>query len=71
VAHVQGALGAAIGDSRFVPFFMLHEFEALLFCDLGDHRAWVYQGGDIEKLRSVRQAVVSPEDINDGYDTAP
>jgi hypothetical protein len=71
VAHVQSAFGAAIGDPRFVPFFMLHEFEALLFCDLGDHRAWVYQDGNIEQLRSVRQAVASPEDINEGYDTAP
>lgn len=71
VAHVQGALGATISDRRFVPFFMLHEFEALLFCDLGDDRAWVYQGGDLGQLRSVRQAVASPEDINDGYDTAP
>ena len=71
VTHVQNAFGTAIDDPRFVPFFMLHEFEALLFCDLGDHRAWVYQGGNIEQLRSVRQAVASPEDIDEGYDTAP
>jgi hypothetical protein len=71
VVHVQGAFGAALDDPRFVPFFLLHEFEALLFCDLGDDRAWLYQGGDIEQLRAVRQGVASPEDINDGRDTAP
>jgi hypothetical protein len=71
VAHVQHALGTAINDARFVPFFMLHEFEALLFCDLGEPRAWVYEGADLAQLRAVRQAVTSPEDINDGYATAP
>ena len=71
MTHVQRAFGTAIDDPRFVPFFMLHEFEALIFCDLGDPRAWVYPSGAIEQLRAVRQAVASPEDINEGRDTAP
>ena len=71
VAHVQSAFGTAISDPRFLPFFMLHEFEALIFCDLSDQRAWMYPHAAIEQLRSVRRAVSSPEDINEGHDTAP
>jgi hypothetical protein len=71
VQHVQSAFAASIDDPRFAPFLMLHELEALLFCDLSDSRAWIYQGGDLAQLREVRAQVHSPEDINEGYSTAP
>ena len=71
VEHVQSAFGAAIDDVRFLPFLALHEFEAWLFCDLGERLEWVYQGGDLNALRAVRQSVTTPEDINEGYHTAP
>lgn len=71
VDHVQQAFGRSIDHDRFVPFLALHEFEAWLFCDLGERTAWVYQGGDLDALRQVRQSVASPEEINEGYTTAP
>ena len=71
VDHVQKAFARSIEHNRFVPFLAFHEFEAWLFCDLGERTAWVYQGGNIDALRQVRQSVASPEDINEGYTTAP
>ena len=71
VDHVQQAFRRSIDHDRFVPFLALHEFETWLFCDLGERVAWVYQGGDLDALRQVRQDVATPEDINEGYTTAP
>ncbi|HWO19954.1 MAG TPA: DUF4276 family protein [Kofleriaceae bacterium] len=71
VDHVQSAFAAAVGDPRFLPFLALHEFEAWLFCDLGERVRWIYEGGDVEMLRAVRQSVTTPEEINEGYHTAP
>lgn len=70
VRHVEQAFAAAINHSRFLPFLVLHEFEALLFADpqcigevLGDPRRG-------ERLRkSIADAL--PEAINDGNDTHP
>lgn len=70
VDHVQQAFEAAIDNPRFVPFLALHEFEAWLFCDLS-RTTWVPAGGSIAPLIVARQAVASPEDINEGYMTAP
>jgi Domain of unknown function (DUF4276) len=67
VDHVQSEFAAAVGDSRFLPFLALHELEAWLFCDLGERVQWLYEGGDIEALRAVRQSVTTPEEINEGY----
>jgi hypothetical protein len=71
VDHVQQAFGRSIDHDRFVPFLALHELEAWLFCDLSERTAWIYQGGDLDALRQIRQSVASPEDINEGYTTAP
>lgn len=70
VDHVQNAFGASINHPRFVPFLALHEFEAWLFCDLS-RTTWVPAGGNIQPLITTRQGVGSPEDINEGYATAP
>jgi hypothetical protein len=72
VNHVQDAFGANFADDvRFLPFLALHEFEAWLYCDLGPTLEWIYTGGDLAPLRAARQAVTSPEEINENYATAP
>jgi len=61
-------------DPRFIiPYIQIHEFEALLFSDIEQFK-WVVDGWDEKKktrLQAVRAAFASPEDIDDGPDTAP
>ncbi len=71
VAVLEAALQNEIGDSRFLPFIQLHEFEALLYCDLSElqHRIANSQAGISALQREVQN--IAPEDINDGTTTAP
>jgi len=65
---------ADLADSvpnRFIPYIQLHEFEALLYADLSlledDYL------NDIDAIRKLRKktADTPPEDINNGFETAP
>lgn len=71
VRHVEGAIGAAIGDVRFRPHLMLHETEA-----------WVLAAGTAVARRAGRPALAGelaavvarcggPELVDDGPGTAP
>jgi len=72
VQHVQSAFATDFSsDVRFVPFLALHEFEAWLFTDLGPKVEWIYEGGDLAPLQAARADVLTPEDINENYATAP
>jgi hypothetical protein len=58
--------------ARFIPHIQPHEFEALLFSDVGALAAveagWAAAAG---ALCQVRDGAATPEDINDGYETKP
>lgn len=71
VKHVQQAFAGAFPEQRnFLPFLALHEVEAWLYSDL-EKVDWVFVGGELSALRAARAAVVSPEEIDEGYETAP
>ena len=57
---------------RFIPYIQPHEFEALLFSDLGAltgiEAGWA---ASLQPLSMVRAAVATPEDINQGHATKP
>jgi hypothetical protein len=56
---------------RFIPFVLMHEFEALLFSDCGA-LASVLGDDDLRgRLQAIRDAFPSPEHINDSPVTAP
>ena len=61
-----------IGDSRFIPYIQLHEYEAYLFADptcfeiFYDHHA-----DEIAALKAIADSYDTPELINDGQHTAP
>lgn len=61
-----------IGDSRFIPYIQLHEYEAYLFADPSwfeyfyDHHA-----NEIAALKAIAGSKVTPELINDGQHSAP
>lgn len=69
---LEDAFGTDIGDSRFIPYFQLHEFEALLFCDPKQLAAeFDAREADIQKLVDVVTHFGNPELINDDPNTAP
>lgn len=78
-ATVQGALAedinAEMGDdfdqNRFVPYVMMHEFEALLFADPASAAQGMNKPTLGPKLQAIRDQFNSPEEINDSPATAP
>jgi hypothetical protein len=73
VRRLEQELQNDIGNRRFVPYFQLHEFEALLFADpeTVDSSLSVFSGSKLTHLRSIRNQFASPEHIDDGENTAP
>ncbi len=71
VTVLEQALREEFDDPRFHPYIQLHEFEALLYCDLSELSSRVSDSQHaIQRLQS-EVAGVSPEEINDGPETAP
>jgi Domain of unknown function (DUF4276) len=72
VQHLERSLATDIPDHRLVPYFQLHEFEALLFSDPAKFD-WEYLEHDhqIRRLIEIAEAHDSPELIDDGPETAP
>jgi hypothetical protein len=71
VAAVEAAMTAAIGDRRFLPHVMLHEFETLLFTAPDVCADWA---GDPQLEHALSAAVKQcgeAELVNDGSETAP
>lgn len=61
------------GDAirRFIPHVTMHEFEGLLFSDPIQLAAGLYRPDCQTALMNIRNAFPSPEDIDDGPQTAP
>lgn len=58
--------------NRFIPYIQLHEFEGLLFSDLSVfENNFTKEEIDIESLRKAVEEHNSPEEINNGPNTAP
>jgi hypothetical protein len=72
VTQLEQALTEDIGDTRFVPYIQLHEFEALLFSDVEKTGSALGATPEqVEQLRRIRAAFETPEHINDSPETAP
>jgi hypothetical protein len=79
VLELEKALAAELADSRFIPFLQLHEFEALLYCDLKKFQFGIQEAdkttAQLDKAIAQLQKEVAcfscPEDINEGDTTAP
>jgi hypothetical protein len=72
VEILERAFSKAISHPRFIPYLQLHEFEALLFAD-PSKLDWEF----IEHAEAIQQLIAlaakfgSPEEIDDGEETAP
>ena len=74
VRILEDALREEIGDRRFIPYFQLHEFEALLLSDPRRLDVQFHDQGAEAGIRNLIEMVsgfASPELIDDGRDTAP
>jgi len=71
VAVMEKALENAFGEPRFLPFILLHEFEALLYCDLGELQRRISNSDNGITALMTEVSDLQPEDINEGSTTAP
>lgn len=67
---LEGEMSRNIARGNFIPNLLVHEFEALLFSGLDAFTGWVNDDAVLGPLYEVR-AALTPENINDGYNTAP
>jgi hypothetical protein len=58
-------------EVRFIPYLQLHEYEALLFSDTAAFARAIKKQGLEHQLKNVRDSFATPEDIDDGSNTAP
>lgn len=69
---VQQRMGESFNPARFIPYFQLHEFEALVFADPGKLRIeFLGQDSAIGRLEKMAAEFECPEDINDDPMNAP
>ena len=78
-AHVENAIRsdviALMGDgfdpARFVPYVMMHEFEAMLFSNCARLAQAISRPDLSERFQEIRDAFNTPEEIDDSPETAP
>ena len=68
---VHNEMGASFNPSRFVPYVMMYEFEAMLFSDCDSFGHSIGRSGLIADLQAIRDDFDTPEEIDDYPDTAP
>ena len=71
LADLKEEMGPQFDPKRFVPFIMMHEFEALLFSDPDRFAKVIGKSNLAQRFREIRQGFECPEDINDSPTTAP
>jgi uncharacterized protein DUF4276 len=71
VAVLEKALETELAEPRFLPFIQLHEFEALLYCDLGELQRRIANSETGISVLKTEVMHLEPEQINEGATTAP
>jgi hypothetical protein len=71
VNAIENEFYQKIGDSRFIPYIMLHEFEAMLFVSPESTSKYIPDTDIKARIEKIRISYKSPEEINDGKDTHP
>jgi hypothetical protein len=70
-ASVAETMGSSFDRRRFVPYVMMHEFEAMLFSDCAGFGHAIGHPDLSVPLEKIRRAFDTPEDIDDSQETAP
>ena len=71
LTDIANEMGGEFNSRRFVPFVVMHEFEALLFSDCAAFARAVGQPRIEARLKEIRDQFGTPEDIDDSPQTAP
>ena len=64
-------MGTDFSPERFVPYVMMHEFEAILFSDCDRFAESIGKPELAPKFQAIRDKFASPEEIDDSPHTAP
>ena len=64
-------MGAGFDQNRFLPYVMMHEFEALLFSDCAAFGRGIGRPDLDGNFQEIRDAFGNPEEIDDSPETAP
>lgn len=68
---IRAQMGAGFDNCRFVPYLMMHEFEALMFSNCDKFSAAIGQSSVASLLQDIRDRFSDPEEINDSPNGAP
>ena len=68
---IAQAMGPRFEQERFIPYVMMHEFEALLFSDCHGFGRGIGRPELVSKFQEIRDEFDHPEEIDDSPDTAP
>lgn len=71
LADLRQAMGPAFDPSRFIPYVMMHEFEAMLFSDCAKFGRAIGREDLAPQFQLIRNAFGTPEEIDDSPVTAP
>lgn len=73
IEHVEATWAASIGDRRFVPHLVLHELEAWVYAAPSRLEPWMFDddAAVIATIAATSAAHETPEDIDEGPETAP
>lgn len=64
-------MGSGFNCERFIPYLMIHEFEAMLFSDSERFAEGIGQPKLAPKFQGIRDKFGCPEEIDDSPQTAP
>ena len=70
-SDVIALMGDGFNPARFVPYVMMHEFEAMLFSDCARFAQAIDRPDLSGRFQEIRNAFTTPEEINDSPETAP
>ena len=68
---IKEQMGGNFDPGRFIPFVMMHEFEALLFSDCVGFVKAIGRPELLHHFQKIRQSFDNPEEIDDSKTTAP
>jgi len=69
--EIESTMRRQFEHPRFIPFVMVHEFEALVFADSGKAANILGAPGLQEIMDDILRAAGGAEQVNDGEDTHP
>ena len=71
MADISQGMGGTFNPDRFIPYVMMHEFEAMLFSDCEGFGRGIGRVDLVQPLQTIRDQFAHPEEIDDSPHTAP